>query len=111
MWRECFTSSHSAVIKLVVASGLLGHSLPFPFLDLGLSRECVLTALFFMIFAVLVFAETLMLQCVHSFTWMHVGLAGSIQAYCLSFDYLGICRWSCKFDISVVLFASQICFV
>ena len=37
-------SSCSAVIKLVVASGLLDGSLPFPFLDLGLSRECILTA-------------------------------------------------------------------
>jgi len=69
-----------------------------------------LDCLFFMIFAVLVFAETLMLHCVHSFTWMHVGLAGSIQAHCLSFDYLGIRRWSCEFDITVVLFASQVLF-
>jgi len=71
-----------------------------------------LDCLFFVIFAVLVFAETAVLQSVLLFTRVNVVPAGSIQVHCLSSDYLGISRWSCEFDITaVLLFASQVCFV
>ena len=71
-----------------------------------------LDCLFFVVFAVLVFAETAVLQSMLSFTWMNVVLAGSVQAHCLSFDYFGVSRWFCEFDITtVLLFMSQVCFV